>query len=33
MHVMSYLGHTSEEFITWRNEMLVAIGRGDLIDP
>lgn len=33
MHVMSYLGHTSEEFITWRNEMLIAIGRGDLIDP
>lgn len=32
-HVLSYLGHTTEEFDKWLNEMLVAIGRGDLIDP
>jgi hypothetical protein len=32
-HVTSYLGHTSEEFVTWRSEMLVALGRADLLDP
>jgi hypothetical protein len=32
-HVLSYLARTSEEFDNWLDEMLVAIGRGDLIDP
>lgn len=31
--VMSYLGHTCDGFATWRNRMLAAIGRPDLVDP
>jgi hypothetical protein len=31
-HVISYLGLTSEAFVAWRTKMLVAIGRGDLVE-
>jgi hypothetical protein len=31
-HVISYLGLASKPFVAWRTEMLVAIGRRDLVD-